>query len=56
MQPIDLEGVTAEQLRELDELYQSTRDSRVRIRALMVLLAAERRMVAGPDCFAAAPA
>ncbi len=47
MQPIYLDAVTAEQLRELDQLYQTTRDSRVRIRALMVLLAAERRMVAG---------
>ncbi len=46
MRPIHLDGVTAEQLSELDELYQTTHDARVRIRALMVLLAAERQMVA----------
>ena len=41
MRPIRLDGVTAEQLRELDAVYQTTRDSQVRIQALMVLLAAE---------------
>ena len=46
MRPIRLESVGAQQLQELDELYQTTHDARVRIRALMVLLAAERRMVA----------
>ena len=46
MRPIRLEAVSAEQLHELDDLYQTTHDARVRIRALMVLLAAERRMVA----------
>ena len=46
MRPIRLEVVSAEQLHELDDLYQTTHDARVRIRALMVLLAAERRMVA----------
>ena len=46
MRPICLDEVTAEQLSELDELYQNTHDARVRIRALMVLLAAERQMVA----------
>lgn len=46
MRPIRLDAVTAKQLRELDELYQTTQDARVRIRALMVLLAAERQMVA----------
>jgi len=47
MQPIHLDGVTAEQLKEIDALDQTSRDSQVRIRALMVLLAAERRMVGG---------
>ena len=46
MRPICVDEVTAEQLSELDELYQTTHDARVRIRALMVLLAAERQMVA----------
>jgi hypothetical protein len=46
MHPICLDGVTAEQLHELDDLYQTTNDARVRIRVLMVLLAAERKMVA----------
>ena len=47
MRPIRLEAVSAGQLHELDELYRTSHDARVRIRALMVLLAAERRMVAG---------
>lgn len=46
MRPICLDGVTAEQLHELDDLYQTTNDARVRIRVLMVLLVAERKMVA----------
>lgn len=46
MRPIRLEAVSPEQLRELDRVYQTTHDARVRIRALMVLLAAERGMVA----------
>src|SRR3712207_6264632 len=46
MHPIRLDGLTAEQLRELDELYRTTRDVRVRSRAQMVLLAAEQGLVA----------
>ena len=46
MRPIHLEAVSAQQLRDLDGLYHTTHDARVRIRALMVLLAAERQMVA----------
>lgn len=46
MRPISMDAVTADQLLELGELYQTTGDARVRIRALMVFLAAERRMVA----------
>ena len=46
MRPIRLVAVSPEQLRELDELYHATRDMRVRTRAQMVLLAAERGMVA----------
>jgi hypothetical protein len=46
MRPIRLEALSSDQLSELDELYQTTHDARVRIRALMVLLAAERQMVA----------
>ena len=46
MRPIRLDALSPEQLRELDELYRATRDVRVRTRALMILLAAERGMVA----------
>jgi len=35
-----------EQLAELEQLYRTTRDARLRTRAQMVLLAAERRLVA----------
>lgn len=43
MRSICLETASAQQLRELDGLYHTTRDARVRTRALMVVLAAERR-------------
>ena len=46
MRPIRLEALSAAQLRELDHAYRTARDARLRIRALMVLLAAERGMVA----------
>ena len=46
MRPIRLDALSAEQLRELDELYHTTRDVRVRGRAQMILLAAEQGMVA----------
>ena len=46
MRPICLDALSFEQLRGLDELYHNTRDVRVRTRAQMVLLAAERGMVA----------
>ena len=46
MRPIRLDALSPEQLRDLDELYHATRDARVRTRAQMVLLAAERGMVA----------
>jgi len=46
MRPIRLDALSAEELRELDELYHATRDVRVRTRAQMILLAAERGMVA----------
>jgi transposase len=46
MRPIRLDGLSAEQLSELDELYHTTRDVRVRTRAQMILLAAERDLVA----------
>jgi len=46
MRPIRLDALSAEQLRELDGLYHGTRDVRVRTRAQMILLAAERGMVA----------
>ena len=46
MRPIRLDALPPERLRELDELYRATRDVRVRTRAQMILLAAERGMVA----------
>jgi transposase len=46
MRPIRLDALSAEQLSELDHLYHTTPDPRVRIRALMILLAAERHLVA----------
>lgn len=46
MRPVRLDALSAGQLRELDELYHSPRDVRVRTRAQMILLAAERGMVA----------
>jgi transposase len=46
MRPIRLDAISREHLCELDQLYQTTHDARVRIRALIVLLSAERHMVA----------
>jgi transposase len=46
MRPIRLGPLGAAQLRGLDQAYRTARDGRLRIRALMVLLAAERGMVA----------
>jgi transposase len=46
MRPICLSSLSAEQRRELDELYRGTRDVRVRTRAQMILLAAEQGLVA----------
>jgi transposase len=46
MRPIRLAALSPEQRRELDELYHRTRDARLRTRAQMILLAAERGMVA----------
>jgi transposase len=42
MKPIRVPNLTPEQLAELEELYRSTRNVRLRTRAQMVLLAAER--------------
>mgnify|MGYP001375968407 CR=1 FL=1 len=46
MRAVRLDHLSREQLHELDELYHTTHDVRVRTRALMILLAAERRLVA----------
>lgn len=46
MKPIRVPGLAPEQLAELEELYRSTRSVRLRTRAQMVLLAAERRLTA----------
>ena len=46
MKPIRVPDLAPEQLAELEELYRSTRNVRLRTRAQMVLLAAERRLTA----------
>jgi transposase len=46
MKPIQLPPLNAEQLHELNELYRKTRDPRLRTRAQIILLAAEKPLVA----------
>jgi transposase len=46
MHPIRIDQLSAEQHAELDHANRTAKDGRLRIRALIVLLAAERRMVA----------
>jgi predicted transcriptional regulator len=46
MRPIRIPALNPELLDALEQLYRTTRDARVRTRAQMVLLAAERRMTA----------
>jgi transposase len=46
MKPISVPDLTPEQLAELEELYRSTRNVRLRTRAQMLLLAAERCLTA----------
>ena len=46
MRAIRLDHLSGEHRDELDKLYHTTHDVRVRTRALMILLAAERRLVA----------
>jgi transposase len=46
VKPIRIPALAPEQLAELEELYRTTRDARLRTRAQRVLLAAERRLVA----------
>jgi hypothetical protein len=46
MKPIRVPAPDPEQLAELEGLYRTTREARLRTRAQMVLLAAERRMTA----------
>jgi transposase len=46
MKPIRIPALAPERLAELEEMYRSTRDARLRTRAQMVLLAAERRLTA----------
>ena len=46
MKPIRIPTLTTEQIGALEELYRTTRDARLRTRAQMVLLAAERRSTA----------
>ena len=44
MKPIRIPHLDPEQLDALEKLYRSTRNARLRTRAQMVLLAAERRL------------
>ena len=46
MKPIRILDLAPEQLAELEELYRVTREARLRTRAQMDLLAAERRLTA----------
>ena len=46
MHPIRIDGLDAEALAELDHTYRSSPNARLRIRTLMVLLAAEQGLVA----------
>ncbi len=46
MHPLRLTPLSSDQLQALDQLYRTTRDVRVRTRAQMVLLTAERGLVA----------
>lgn len=46
MPPLRLETLDQEEIAELETLYDSTRDVRLRTRAQMILLAAERDMTA----------
>jgi len=46
MHPILLPELTPDVIKALDDLYQSTRDARLRTRAQMILLATEKRLVA----------
>jgi len=46
MKPIEIPALDPEQLADLEDLYRATRDVRLRTRAQMVLLAAERRLTA----------
>ncbi len=46
MKPIRVTDLAPERLMELEELYRSTRKVRLRTRAQMILLAAERRLTA----------
>jgi hypothetical protein len=44
MRPIEVPALSAEAVAELDELYRSTRQVRLRTRAQMVLLASEQHL------------
>jgi transposase len=46
MRPIEIPALNEEDLKALEALYHKTRDVRIRMRAQMILLAAEKRMVA----------
>jgi transposase len=46
MKPIRIPTLSSEQLDALEELYRTTREARLRTRAQMILLAAERRLTA----------
>lgn len=46
MKPLQLPKLTQEALRDLDRLYRTTRDVRLRTRAQIILLAAEKELLA----------
>jgi hypothetical protein len=49
MHPIGIDRLSAEQQAELDHANRTARDGRLRIRALIVLLAAERGTLPAQD-------
>jgi len=46
VKPIEIPALDPQQLAALEDVYRPTRDARLRTRAQMALLAAERRMTA----------
>ena len=46
MKPIEIKELNEAELKELNDLYQKTKEARLRTRVQMILLAAEQKMSA----------